>query len=105
MEALRWASATSTKAEAAGAAAEVAEALAGELGAGPVDLALAFLSAAHVRSAAALAAGLRERLAPGCFAGVSAHGVGSTPPELERRPALTVLAGRLAGVGVSGFVL
>src|SRR6266571_710507 len=105
MEALRWASATSTKAEAAGAAAEVAETLAADLGAGPVDLALAFFSAAHVRSAAALAASLRERLAPGCFAGVSAHGVVSTHHELERSPALTVLAARLPGVRVSGFIL
>ena len=105
MEALRWASATSTKAEAAGAAAEVVETLAADLGAGPVDLALAFFSAAHVRSAAALAAVLRERLAPGCLAGVSAHGVVSTQHELERSPALTVLAGRLPGVRVSGFIL
>src|SRR5262249_43573013 len=104
-EALRWASATSTRSEARGAASEVADALAAELGEGPVDLALAFFSAAHVGSAEALATTLRERLAPRCSAGASAHGVVSPRHEIERSPALTVLAGRLPGVKVSGFIL
>ena len=104
-EAPRWASATSTQPEAEGAASEVADALAAELGEGPVDLALAFFTAPHVREAERLASVLRTRLAPGCLAGVSGHGVVSTRHEIERAPALTVLAGRLPGVRVSPFLL
>jgi len=53
---MRWASALSRAADAAGAAEETAAALRTDLGEGPVDLALAFFSAAHVPAAEALRA-------------------------------------------------
>jgi small ligand-binding sensory domain FIST len=48
---------------------------------------------------------LRERLAPGCLAGASAHGVVGSLHEIENEPALSVIAARLPGVGVEPFVL
>jgi len=101
----RWASATSTLPETGAAAAEVAEALARDLGGGPVHLALAFFTAAHVRAAERVAGVLRERLSPGCLMGASGHGVVATGHEIESTPALTVLAARLPGVELRPFVL
>ena len=60
--AMRWASACSTAEDAGLAAREAAEALRAELGAGPVDLAIAFFSAPHVHSTPALAEALRRGL-------------------------------------------
>ena len=101
----RWASATSTLPETGAAASEVADALAGELGGSPVSLALAFFSPHHVRQAGRIAAVLRATLTPGCLAGASAQGVVSTRHEIEREPALTVIAAHLPGVTLHPFVL
>ena len=103
--AARWASATSTLPDTGAAVAEILERLLRDLGAGPVDLALAFFTAAHVRGAERAAASLRERLKPGCLIGASGHGVVSTEHEHEASPAFTVLAGRLPGVELKPFVL
>ena len=101
----RWASATSTATDTHVAVAEVAEQVAGELGAGPLDLVLAFFTAAHVRGAERAAAVLRERLKPRCLLGASGHGIVTTEHELEGAAAFTVLAGRLPGVELAPFVL
>ena len=101
----RWASATSIDPDTRRAAAEAADRAAHELGEGPVDLALAFFSAAHAAAAERAAAVLRERLVPRTLLGVSAHGVVSSEHEIEGKPAFTVLAGRLPGVEVRPFVL
>jgi len=103
--AARWASATSTPPDTGAAVAEILERLSANLGAGPVDLAFAFFTAAHVRGAERAAAALRERLKPGCLIGGSGHGVVSTEHEHEATPAFTVLAGRLPGVELKPFVL
>jgi len=102
---MRWAAAASCLPAATEAAAEVAASLTAALGGGPVDLALAFFSAHHVAAAEPLAQTLRERLAAGCLAGASAHGVVTSEHEIEDEPALSVIAGRLPGVKVSPFVL
>jgi small ligand-binding sensory domain FIST len=83
----------------------VADTLAARLEPGPVDLALAFLSAHHIAAAETLARVLRERLAPGCLAGASAHGVVASLHEIENEPALSVIAACLPGVKVEPFVL
>ncbi len=100
-----WASASSTLPESAGAASEAATALAAALGSGPVDLALAFLSTHHVRHAGRIAEILRGALAPATFAAASAQGIVSREHEIERGPALAVVAGRLPGVTLHSFVL
>ncbi len=102
---MRWAAALSRAADTATAAAEAADTLAARLGPAPVDLALAFWSAHHVAGAEELAARLRERLAPGCLAGASAHGVVASTHEIENEPALSVIAARLPGVAVEPCVL
>ena len=101
----RWASATSTSPDTHLAVGEIVERLAGDLGEGPVDLVLAFFTAAHVRGAERAAVVLRERLKPGCLLGVSGHGIVTTEHELEGAAAFTVLAGRLPGVTIAPFVL
>ena len=102
---MRWASAHSTLPGAADAAAEAAAGVRAALGEGPLDLALAFFSAAHVGAAAEAAATLRAALAPGCLAGVSARGVVTREHELEQGPALSLIGARLPGVDVRPFLL
>jgi len=102
---MRWASAVSTLADAAPAVDEVVEALRTGLAGASVDLMLAFIGAAHVRHAEAMAAELRQKLSPGCLFGVTANGVVSREHELETGPALSVVAARLPGVRVRPFVL
>jgi small ligand-binding sensory domain FIST len=70
-----------------------------------VDLCLAFVSAAHVPAAEAVAAALREALAPRCLAGASARGVVTRESEIEEGPSLALIAARLPGVDVEPFVL
>jgi small ligand-binding sensory domain FIST len=102
---MRWASAASTLADGASAAAECAAALRAGLGEGSVDLCLAFLSTAHVTAAEAIAAVLREALAPRTLAGATARGVVTREHELEQGPALSLIAARLPGVEVKPFLL
>jgi small ligand-binding sensory domain FIST len=102
---MRWVSVHSVLPDPAAAANEAAAALEEELGAGPVDLALAFFGAPHVEGASIIGEVLKRRLAPGCLAGASAHGVISSAHEVESGPALTVMAGRLPGVRVSPFIV
>ena len=64
---MRWASAFSPLADARAAAEGAAAALSATLGDGPLDLAVVFLGAHHVRAAADIAAALRSRLAPACL--------------------------------------
>src|SRR5262245_46838061 len=97
---MRWASAFSSQADAHTAADAVVAALSTALGDAPVDLAIVFLGAHHLGQAAAIAQRLRERLAPGCLIGASAHGVIASEHEFETGPGLTVIAARLPGVGL-----
>ena len=102
---MKWASATTSQADTAAAAAETGEALQRALAGETPDLVLAFYGAPHVPQTEALASALRDRLRPGCLAGVSAHGVIGTEHELEAGPVLTVLAARLPDVRVHPFLM
>ncbi len=102
---MRWASASSERADSAEAADQVAGSLQRTLGEGPVDLCFAFFSTAHVPAAEAIAGRLKRRLGPGCLIGGSAHGIVSSSHEIETGPALSAIAARLPGVGVHPFVL
>src|SRR5438093_11954309 len=97
---MRWASGASCADEPEDAAREVGEALATALGEGPVDLVLFFFTAALATAADAMAAVLRERLSPGCIAGVSGVSVVGTEHEFENDAALTAIAARMPGVAV-----
>ena len=102
---MRWASAASSLAGCAAAAAEAAAAIRTELGEGAVDLCLAFLPTAHVGAAEAIAAALRDALAPACLAGASARGTVAGGLEIEQGGTLSVIAARLPGVEVKPFLL
>jgi small ligand-binding sensory domain FIST len=102
---MRWASAHSVLAHGAAAATAAAAGIRAELGEGPVDLCLAFASAAHAGQLDAIAAVLRETLAPGCLAGATARGVVTRAEEIEPGAALSLVAARLPGVELKPFVL
>ncbi|MEO5988332.1 MAG: FIST N-terminal domain-containing protein [Candidatus Eisenbacteria bacterium] len=102
---MKWASAQSQLPDAALAAGEAARTVRDSLGEGQVDLAMVFFTAAHRAGAEAIASVLRERLAPGHLAGVSARGVVTREHELEQGPALSLIAARLPGVQVRPFLL
>jgi small ligand-binding sensory domain FIST len=102
---MKWASAESRREEPEAAAVEIAEALAGGLGDGPVDLILAFMTAELAGGAEAIAQTLRRRFEPGCFAAVSGASVVGATREFESGPAITAIAARLPGVEVKPFVM
>lgn len=87
------------------AAEEAAGALVSALGPGPVDLVLAFFSAALAPGAETIAVTLKRVLAPATLAGVSARGVVTRAREVEQGSALAVVAARLPGVDVRPFLL
>jgi small ligand-binding sensory domain FIST len=101
---MRWATAASRASEPGEAAREVADSLTAGLGEGPSDLVLFFFTSALGSGAEAMAAMLRQRLAPGCIAGVSAGAVIGADHELDG-PALTAIAARMPGVEVKPFVM
>ncbi len=102
---MKWASAQSQLPDAALAAGEAARTVRERLGEGAIDLVLVFFSGAHRPDAEAIAAVLREQLAPVNLAGVSARGVVTREHELEQGPALSLIAARLPGVEVRPFLI
>jgi len=104
-EAMRWASAFSSNADAGTAAAEACAALEAALGSGPLDLAACFFSAAHVGAAGKIAETLKRRLEPGCLVGASANGVITSGHEVESGAALTLIGARLPEVEIHPFIL
>lgn len=102
---MRWSAAVSRDADPEVAAHEVAEALAADMGEGPIDLVLFFFTAPLVAGAEAITIQLKRRLTPGCIAGVSGGSVIGAGLELEDGPALTAVAARMPGVEVKPFVL
>lgn len=102
---MQWACAVSDHPDAAQAAIEVAEVIRQQLGPVPVDLCLAFFTVSHVAQAEAIAVELKRALTPATLAGVSARGVVAREREIEQGVALSVIAGRLPGVGVQPFVM
>ncbi len=101
---MRWAEAHSHAEDSIEAASEAAaRLLASETT--PPDLLLAFFSAHHVAAAENVAATLRERVGPGCLAGVSAGAVITSRHEVESGPAIALLGAWLPGVAVKPFLL
>lgn len=99
----RFAAGLSGYAEPATAADQACEACRERLGAGPVDLAVVFFSAAHVDAAAGLTTIVRRKLSPSCLIGVSAESVMGGRIELERVAGLSILAARLPGCTLTPF--
>ena len=82
-----FAAALSTDSTTAAALDEVCTQAGASLG-DPVDLAVVFFSAHHVRHAADIAAGIDRRFAPGAVLGCVAESVIGNEREIEGRPAL-----------------
>lgn len=102
---MRWASAHSRLGDSEAAASEAANGVRAVLGDAPVDLALVFLAAPHVRATDRVARVLKETLAPACLAGTTARGVVTGENEIEQGLGLSLIAARLPGVDVKPFLV
>lgn len=102
---MQWATGCSRQTDPAAAAREAVSQVLTSLGQGPVDLAVAFFSAPLVAGSEDLRTWLKALLDPRNLVGVSACGVVTTDEEIERGPALSLLAGRLPGVELSPMIL
>lgn len=69
------------------------------------DLIAVYLSAFYTSSAVDISNGLRERLEPGTLIGCSAEGVISSTQEIEKRPAIVLMAASLPGIEINTFNL
>lgn len=74
-----------------------------DLGDGSVDLAMVFASYHHADAMETVAAAIRRELRVDCLVGVTGEGVIAGRTELERTPAISVLAARLPGVSIVPF--
>jgi small ligand-binding sensory domain FIST len=92
-----FAASLSTHPEAAAAVGEIVGAVSERLGGAPPDLAVLFLSAAHIAAADEIAATVQSLLDPRAFIGASAGGVLAGSRGVEDAPALALWAGRLPG--------
>jgi len=99
----QFASAISDDEETDEALAEVLQALAEQLGEGPGDLAIVFVSPHHRRDMQLIVDQVQQELQPRVALGSTAAGVLGAGFELEGRPGLTILAGRLPGVVMHPF--
>ena len=84
-------------------AEQVCAAVGDRLGAGPVDLAFVYFTAAHLPDAPHIAGIVRSQLGARCVLGISAESVLAGDQEIERSAGLALLALRLPGVEVRPF--
>lgn len=73
------------------------------LGAGSTDLAVAFVSYHHADAMDTVASVIRRELRADCIVGVTGEGIIGGRTELERTPAISILAARLPGVSIVPF--
>ncbi|HET7479177.1 MAG TPA: FIST N-terminal domain-containing protein [Rubrobacteraceae bacterium] len=100
---MKWATATSRRTSMEEAALECAESVARDLGPGSVSLALAFVTPHFAQFYGRIPALLEHYLGPETFLGCSGGGVIGGGEEVERSPALTLVAARLPDVRVTPF--
>jgi small ligand-binding sensory domain FIST len=101
---VKWASALSNRVDARQALAEACESVLESLGGTP-DLALLFVSDHYADALDALPGWTQSLLSPRHLIGCSASGVIGAGKEVERSEAISVVAARLPGVGLSPFHL
>jgi small ligand-binding sensory domain FIST len=100
---MKWATAISRKTSFEDAVLECAEGVARRLGPGPVSLALAFVTPHFASFCPRLYGRVSRYLEPGTFLGCSGGGVIGGWEEVERAPAVTLIAARLPGVRLTPF--
>ena len=105
---MKFVSALVTDREQVRDAAEVARLLAAQVRAkleGEINLGIVFLSPHYAPKARLLAEELRRILNIGTLIGCSAEGVISTDQEIERAPAISLVAAHMPGVDITPFQL
>lgn len=102
---MKWATAVSRKTSFEGALLECAEEVRKELGPGPVTLAFAFVTPHFAEYYGRVYETIANSLDPGTLLGCSAGGVIGGGEEVERLPAVTLVAARLPDVSVKPFHL
>ena len=100
---MKWASAISSESDSAAAVAQVVTTVARSMGGVRPDLALLFLSPHHREHYDGIAAAVAEEFAGAVTVGCSGGGVIAAGRELERTPAIALVAGALPGVSVTPF--
>jgi small ligand-binding sensory domain FIST len=102
---MHWAASHSFEADPVAAVEQAASGVRRDLGPGAIDLVVAFFTRELATPAEALGETLQRALTPACRVGVSGGAVVSGDREIDRGPALVLLAGRLPGVEVKPFIL
>lgn len=102
---MRFASAITTEREASEAVQLLADCLIPQLGETSIDFALVFLSPHYRTVITDLVEDLQSCLKPGVLLGCTAEGVIGRELEIEREPAISVVAAHLPGVKLAPFKL
>jgi len=102
---MTFASATTTERNIIEASQSLVEQVEAQLGETDIDMAIAFMSPHFRVDAANLARSLRASLKPQVLLGSTAEGVIGRDEEIERQPAITLVAARLPGVELIPFSL
>ena len=102
---MKWATTISRKTSFEDAVLECAEGLSRRLGPGPISLVLAFVTPHFADYYPRLYGLVSQYLEPGTFLGCSGGGVIGGGQEVERSPAVTMVAARLPGVRLTPFHL
>jgi len=102
---MTFASATTTERDVIEASHSLAEQVEAQLGETDIDMAVAFMSPHFRVDAANLGRSLRASLKPHMLLGSTAEGVIGRDEEIEREPAITLVAARLPGVDLVPFSL
>src|SRR5918999_5832056 len=102
---MKWATTISRKASFEEAVRECAEAVARRLGPGPVSLMMAFVTPHFADYYPRLYRLVTRYLEPETFLGCSGGGVIGGGEEVERAPAITLVAARLPDVWIKSFHL
>lgn len=101
---LAAASGLSSHVDAVMAAEQVCEQVSQGLAGARPDLSLLFISGGHAAQAAAIAAEVRKSMDPGALLGVTGDGVVGADVEMERQPAVSMLAVTMPGTTVQSFL-
>ena len=102
---MKWASSASDDAELEGAIRRAADEVRRQLGGGPPDLVIAFVSSHHAAGFTRVPALVAAELGGGVLLGCSAGGVIGGGREIEQRPGVSVTAAMLPGVDIHPFQL
>jgi small ligand-binding sensory domain FIST len=100
---MRFAAALSNESETVEAVDEALGELGEAMGAGPIDLAMVFATPHHRQRFQFIADQLQDRFAPRAALGATAAGVLAGGRELDHGAGLSVMLGRLPGVGLHTF--